>query len=760
MTDLDQAAPETAAAVEPGQAQRTFLDVGGMTCAACVGRVERKLNKLDGVRAVVNLATRTATVEHAPTVTVEQLTGTVEAAGYTAAPKSPNPRRAILAEERERRDVLRRLIVSLVLFVPAADLSIVLATIPSTRFTGWQWVLLALSLPVVTWGAWPLHKRALQGARHGAATMDTLVSVGITAATAWSVVTVLTPGRQRPDPHGFWNAVLQSDPIYLEVAMGVTVFVLAGRYFEASARAKAASALRELAARGAREASVLVRSGAGSAESGPDQVWSELRIPVGELREEQVFVVRPGETFPTDGIVESGSAFVDNSAMTGESRPVPAGPGDRVVGGTVCQDGRLTVRATAVGEDTTFAAMLRLVEDAQATKARMQRLADRVSAVFVPCVFVIATLTFVGWLIGSGSLDHAVKAAIAVLVIACPCALGLATPVAFMVASGRGAQLGVYIRGHRALEATETIDTVVFDKTGTVTTGALSVATVTVAPGFTEDAVLRLAGAVEDASEHAVARAVVARAGAGLPAVEDFRAVPGLGASGTVDGASVRVGSPRFAPPGALAGAVAAAAEAGRTVAVVEVDGAVAAVLEVADTIKPDAAAAVARLHGAGIRTVLLTGDNAAAAAKVAALVGIDDVRADVLPDGKVAAVRELQAAGRKVAMVGDGVNDGPALAAADLGLAMGTGTDVAQSAADVVLMREELSAVPDALGLARATLKTIKTNLVWAFGYNVAAIPVAVAGLLNPLIGAAAMAFSSFFVVWNSLRLRKFGTR
>ncbi|WP_308297534.1 heavy metal translocating P-type ATPase [Tsukamurella paurometabola] len=745
MTDLDQA--PVPAAAQPEQAQRTFLDIGGMTCAACVGRVERKLNKLDGVRAVVNLATRTATVEHAPGVSVEDLTGTVEAAGYTAAPKSPNPRRAILAEERERRDVLRRLIVSLVLFVPAADLSIVLATIPSTRFPGWQWVLLALSLPVVTWGAWPLHKRAFLGARHGAATMDTLVSVGIIAATAWSVVTVLTPGRQRPDPHGFWNAIIQSDPIYLEVAMGVTVFVLAGRYFEASARAKAASALRELATRGAREVSVLVRDG------------SELRIPVGELREEQRFVVRPGETIATDGIVESGSAFVDNSAMTGESRPVPAGPGDRVVGGTVCQDGRLTVRATAVGEDTTFAAMLRLVEDAQATKARMQRLADRVSAVFVPCVFAIAALTFVGWLIGSG-IDSAVKSAIAVLVIACPCALGLATPVAFMVASGRGAQLGVYVRGHRALEATETIDTVVFDKTGTVTTGVLSVAGVSVAPGFTEDGVLRLAGAVEAASEHAVARAVVARAGADLPAVEDFRAVPGLGATGTVEGAAVRVGSPRFVAPGTLAGAVSAAAESGRTVAVVEVDGAVAAVLEVADTIKADAADAVARLHEAGIRTVLLTGDNAAAAAKVAALVGIDDVRADVLPDGKVAAVRELQAEGRKVAMVGDGVNDGPALAAADLGLAMGTGTDVAQSAADIVLMREELSAVPDALGLARATLKTIKTNLVWAFGYNVAAIPVAVAGLLNPLIGAAAMAFSSFFVVWNSLRLRKFGTK
>ncbi|CAM3722727.1 heavy metal translocating P-type ATPase [Tsukamurella ocularis] len=745
MTDLDQA--PVPAAAPPEQAQRTFLDVGGMTCAACVGRVERKLNKLDGVRAVVNLATRTATVEHAPTVTVDQLTGTVEAAGYTAAPKSPNPRRAILAEERERRDVLRRLIVSLVLFVPAADLSVVLAIIPSTRFPGWQWVLLALSLPIVTWGAWPLHKRAFQGARHGAATMDTLVSVGIISATAWSVVTVLTPGRERPDPHGFWNAIIASDPIYLEVAMGVTVFVLAGRYFEASARAKAASALRELATRGAREVSVLVRDG------------SELRIPVGELREEQLFVVRPGETIATDGIVESGSAFVDNSAMTGESRPVPAGPGDRVVGGTVCQDGRLTVRATAVGEDTTFAAMLRLVEDAQATKARMQRLADRVSAVFVPCVFAIAALTFVGWLIGSG-IDSAVKSAIAVLVIACPCALGLATPVAFMVASGRGAQLGVYVRGHQALEATETIDTVVFDKTGTVTTGVLSVAGVSVAPGCTEQGVLRLAGAVEAASEHAVARAVVARAGSDLPAVEDFRAVPGLGATGVVDGAVVRVGSPRFVAPGVLSGAVDAAAEAGRTVAVVEVDGAVAAVLEVSDTIKDDAAAAVSRLHDAGIRTVLLTGDNAAAAAKVAALVGIDDVRADVLPDGKVEAIRTLQAEGRRVAMVGDGVNDGPALAAADLGLAMGTGTDVAQGAADVVLMREELAAVPDALGLARATLKTIKTNLIWAFGYNVAAIPVAVAGLLNPLIGAAAMAFSSFFVVWNSLRLRKFGAR
>ncbi|ADG76735.1 Heavy metal translocating P-type ATPase OS=Tsukamurella paurometabola (strain ATCC 8368 / DSM/ CCUG 35730 / CIP 100753 / JCM 10117 / KCTC 9821 / NBRC 16120/ NCIMB 702349 / NCTC 13040) OX=521096 GN=Tpau_0081 PE=3 SV=1 [Tsukamurella paurometabola] len=751
MTDLQSAAPPASAdesADATAEAQRTFLDVGGMTCAACVGRVERKLNKLDGVRAVVNLATRTATVEHAPTVTVEQLTGTVEAAGYTAAPKSPNPRRAMLAEERERRDVLRRLVVSLVLFVPAADLSIVLAIIPSTRFPGWQWVLLALSLPVVTWGAWPLHKKAWQGARHGAATMDTLVSVGIISATAWSVVTVLTPGRQRPDPHGLWNAIVQSDPIYLEVAMGVTVFVLAGRYFEASARAKAASALRDLSTRGARDVSVLVRDG------------SELRIPIGELREDQVFVVRPGETIATDGVVESGSAFVDNSAMTGESRPVPAGPGDRVVGGTVCQDGRLTVRAIAVGEDTTFAAMLRLVEDAQATKARMQRLADRVSAVFVPCVFAIAALTFAGWMLFGGSIDDAVKAAIAVLVIACPCALGLATPVAFMVASGRGAQLGVYVRGHQALEATESIDTVVFDKTGTVTTGLLEVAAIAVADGFTEAQVLRLAGAVETASEHAVARAVVARAGADLPAVEDFRAVPGLGATGTVDGRTVRVGNPRFVSPGVLAPAVDAAAEAGRTVAVVEVDGAVAAVMEIADTIKPDARAAITRLHEAGITTVLLTGDNAAAAAKVAAAVGIDDIRSDVLPEGKVAEIRALQAEGRRVAMVGDGVNDGPALAAADLGLAMGTGTDVAQGAADVVLMREELSAVPDALGLARATLKTIKTNLVWAFGYNVAAIPIAAAGLLNPLISAAAMSFSSFFVVWNSLRLRRFGSR
>ncbi|WP_415847463.1 heavy metal translocating P-type ATPase, partial [Tsukamurella strandjordii] len=544
VTDLHSAAPAAPAEDSAASAQRTFLDVGGMTCAACVGRVERKLNKLDGVRAVVNLATRTATVEHAPEVTVEQLTGTVEAAGYTAAPKSPNPRRAMLAEERERRDVLRRLVVSLVLFVPAADLSIVLATIPSTRFPGWEWVLLALSLPVVTWGAWPLHKKAWQGARHGAATMDTLVSVGIITATAWSVVTVLTPGRQRPDPHGLWNAIIQSDPIYLEVAMGVTVFVLAGRYFEASARAKAAAALRDLSTRGAREVSVLVRDG------------SELRIPIGELREEQQFVVRPGETIATDGVVESGSAFVDNSAMTGESRPVPAGPGDRVVGGTVCQDGRLTVRATAVGEDTTFAAMLRLVEDAQATKARMQRLADRVSAVFVPCVFGIAALTFLGWLVFGGSIDNAVKAAIAVLVIACPCALGLATPVAFMVASGRGAQLGVYVRGHQALEATETIDTVVFDKTGTVTTGLLEVTGVTAAPGFSDDEVLRLAGAVETASEHAVARAVVARAGGDLPAVDDFRAVPGLGATGVVDGRAVRVGNPRFVAPGGLAAAV------------------------------------------------------------------------------------------------------------------------------------------------------------------------------------------------------------
>ncbi|MDF0530633.1 cation-translocating P-type ATPase [Tsukamurella sp. 8F] len=729
---------------------RIALDVGGMTCAACANRVERKLNKVDGVRASVNYATRTATVEAPSGMGVGELCETVAAAGYSATEKSGNPRRAVVAEERERRDLLRRLIVSLVLFVPAADLSVVLATVPSTRFPGWQWVLLALSLPVVTWGAWPLHRKAAAGARHGAASMDTLVSTGIIAATLWSVVTVLTPGRVRPDPHGVWQAITHSDPIYLEVAMGVTVFVLAGRYFEAAARSKAVSAIRELAQRGARDATVLLKDG------------SELRIPAAELKAGQRIVVLPGETVPTDGTVEAGSAFVDASAMTGETRPVPVEPGAEVLGGTVCQDGRLTVRATAVGEATALAAMRRMVEDAQATKARMQRLADRVSAVFVPCVFAIAVLTLGGWLLAGGSADEAVTAAIAVLVIACPCALGLATPVAFMVASGRGAQLGIYLRGHQVLEATEAVDTVVFDKTGTVTTGDLRVTSVTgAAPGagIATDEAVRRAAAVEAASEHAVARAIVAYAGdTGFGIPEDFRAVPGMGASGTVDGHAVRVGSARFVPPRALAPAVDEAESVGATVAVVEVDGEVAAVVAVADDVKPDAAEAIRRLRSASVRTVLLTGDNRAAAEKVAAAVGIEDVRAEVLPDGKVAAIETLRAEGHTVAMVGDGVNDGPALATADLGLAVGTGTDVARAAADVVLMRDELVAVPDALGLSRATVGTIKANLLWAFGYNVAAIPVAALGLLNPLVAAGAMAFSSFFVVWNSLRLRRFG--
>ncbi|WP_345001506.1 heavy metal translocating P-type ATPase, partial [Tsukamurella soli] len=480
--------------IETAQTHRISLDVGGMTCAACANRVERKLNKVDGVRASVNYATRTATVEAPSGTGVSELCDAVAAAGYSAAEKSPDPRRAVAAEERERRDLLRRLVISLVLFVPAADISVVFATVPSTRFPGWQWLLLALSLPVVTWGAWPLHRKAVAGLRHGAASMDTLVSTGITAATLWSVVTVLTPGRRRADPHGVWNAITHSDPIYLEVAMGVTVFVLAGRYFEAAARAKAVSAIRALAARGAKDATVLLRDG------------SELSVPVSELKQGQRFVTRPGETIATDGVVESGSAFVDASTMTGETRPVAAEPGGAVLGGTVCQDGRLTVRATAVGDDTAMASMRRMVEDAQATKARMQRLADRVSAVFVPCVFAIAATTLIGWLLGGGTVDQAVTAAIAVLVIACPCALGLATPVAFMVASGRGAQLGIYLRGHQVLEATEAVDTVVFDKTGTVTTGRLGVARVTLAPGVDEAAVLRVAGAVVAASEHAVAR--------------------------------------------------------------------------------------------------------------------------------------------------------------------------------------------------------------------------------------------------------------
>ncbi|MHA7651520.1 heavy metal translocating P-type ATPase [Mycobacterium sp. ML4] len=739
--------------VEDSERQRVRLDVSGMSCAACASRVETKLNKIPGVRASVNFATRVATIDSVD-IAVDELCDAVAQAGYQAIPHNDSPSPVSRRDDpdaRHARSLLRRLLVAAVLFVPLADLSSMMAIVPSARFPGWGLVLAALAAPIVTWAAWPFHSVALRNARHRTASMETLISVGVLAATVWSLATVFVPKQPRRT-HGVWQAIMHSDAIYLEVAAGVTVFVLAGRYFEARAKSKAGGALRALAALGARNVAVLLDDG------------SELVIPAGELKKRQRFVTRPGETIAADGVVVDGSAAVDTSAMTGEAKPVHAVPGGAVVGGTVVLDGRLIIEATAVGADTQFAAMVRLVEEAQAQKARAQRLADRISAVFVPVVFAIAAIAGVVWLIAGADMEHAFAVTLGVLVIACPCALGLATPTAMMVASGRGAQLGIFIKGYRALETVHGIDTVVFDKTGTLTAGQLSVTTVTTTGGQDADAVLALASAVEAASEHAVATAIVAAAPDPLP-VKDFFAVAGQGVAGVVDGRRVEVGKPswvtRDAPGEDVLDAARRDGESrGETVVFIAVDGAACAAVAIADTVKESAPEAVAALHRRGMATILLTGDNKAAADAVAAGVGIGTVIAEVLPQGKVETIERLRAEGRTVAMVGDGINDGPALACADLGLAIGRGTDVAIGAADIILVRDDLGIVPQSLDLARATMRTIRMNMVWAFGYNLAAIPIAAAGLLNPLIAGAAMAFSSFFVVSNSLRLRNFGRR
>ena len=726
-----------------------------MSCAGCAARVESALNKLPDVRASVNFATRIATVDAGGTVSAPELCAAIERLGYQAQPRVAGVGRDEDPDADHARYLLVRLAVAAVLFVPLADLSVMFAVVPSTRFTGWEWVLTALALPVVTWAAWPFHRVALRQARRGTASMETLISVGITAASIWSLYTVFVDHHSSTG-RGIWQSLLGSDDIYFEVAAGVTVFVLAGRYFEAKAKSKAGGALRALAALSAKNVVIVLADG------------SEMMIPADELKEQHRFVVRPGQTIAADGLVLEGSAAVDMSAMTGEAKPQRVSPGGTVVGGTVVLDGRLLVEAAAVGADTQFAGMVRLVEEAQTQKADAQRLADRIAAVFVPCVFALAALTVVGWLIAGGGVDRAFPAALSVLVIACPCALGLATPTAMMVASGRGAQLGIFIKGYRSLEATRAVDTVVFDKTGTLTTGRLTVSAVVAAPGWQADDVLRLAGAVESASEHAVAIAIagagsdVAGAVAEHDKVCDFRALPGRGVTGTVAGRPVRVGKPSWIAPSlqssTLVSARRHAERRGETVVVVEVDGEPCGVIAVSDTVKDSAARAVGALHAWGLRTVLLTGDNPESAAAVAAQVGIDEVIADVLPDGKVDIIEQLRDHGRVVAMVGDGINDGPALACADLGMAIGRGTDVAIGAADIILVRDDLGAVPLALDLAAATMRTIRVNMVWAFGYNVAAIPIAALGLLNPLIAGAAMAFSSFFVVSNSLRLRNFG--
>jgi len=748
-TVVGSAVDAAAAADDSAAARRVQLDVTGMTCGACSARVERTLNKMPGVRASVNFGTRVATVDALPEVADSDLCDAIRKAGYEAEPRS-----GVITGDRDDEDLshahylLRRLLVAAVLFVPLADLSVMFAVVPSTRFTGWQWVLTALALPVVTWAAWPFHRVALRNARNRAVSMETLISVGVSAATVWSLYTVFF-GHHATEATGIWQALVGSDAIYFEVAAGVTVFVLAGRYFEARAKSKAGSALRALAALSAKNVTILLADG------------TEMVIPAEELAEQQKFVVRPGQTIAADGLVVEGSAAVDTSVMTGEAKPVRATPGSSVIGGTIVLDRRLIVEAAAVGADTQFAGMVRLVEEAQAQKAESQRLADRIASVFVPCVFAIAALTALGWALAGAGPDKVFACALAVLVIACPCALGLATPTAMMVASGRGAQLGIFLKGHRSLEAIRAVDTVVFDKTGTLTTGHLAVTAVTAVDGWADEDVLALAAAVESASEHAVAVAITTAA-LEHEAVTDFQAVPGRGVVGTVGEREVRIGKPswaagRAAVPAALAEARRGAESRGETVVFVAVDDELCGAIAVADAVRESAAGAIAALHERGLKTILLTGDNPAAAAAVGAAVGIDDVIADVLPDGKVDVIQQLRDRGRMVAMVGDGINDGPALACADLGLAIGRGTDVAIGAADIILVRDSLDSVPQALDLAKATMRTIQMNLVWAFGYNIAAIPVAAAGLLNPLIAGAAMAFSSFFVVSNSLRLRNF---
>ncbi|HEY2764568.1 MAG TPA: heavy metal translocating P-type ATPase [Pseudonocardiaceae bacterium] len=731
------------------------LSIGDMTCAACAARVERKLNKLDGVRARVNYALERASAQLTAGATVDEVIAQVERAGYRARLIEPRATSPVEPDGAQARDLFGRLAVALLFGVPMGDLSITLALVPALRFPGWQWLLLAMTLPVAIWAAWPFHRNAVLNARHGTTSMDTLVSTGIIAASCWSVYTIFFNNGPGQPTDGVWGLIFQpGGSVYLEVAAGVTTFLLAGRLFEAKAKQRAGSALRALAAVGVRDVAVVGENG------------EERRVPLAELRVGDRFVVRPGETIPTDGAVLFGESAVDNSAMTGESVPVEVTAGQDVIGGTVALWGRLVVRATRVGADTQLAHLVRLVEQAQSDKARIQRLADRVCGVFVPVVFALAALTFLGWLLADGSVDHAISATLAVLIIACPCALGLATPTALMVAAGRGAQLGVFIKGHQALESAKLIDTVVLDKTGTVTTGRMAVIGVQLAEGVDRAGLLRFAGAVEAASEHVVAVAIAGLAGqelGTLAPVENFTGLAGLGAHGLVDGTEVLVGSARLLADRGIA--IPALVDTrrrewergGRTTVTVAVGGVVQGAFAMADTVKPSAPAAVAELTGLGLRTVLLTGDNEETARVVAARVGIDEVIAEVLPHDKAAVIEDLQARGRSVAMVGDGVNDAPALARADLGLAVIAGTDVALAAADILLVRDDLRAVPCAIRLARSTLRTIRWNLAWAFGYNLAALPLAACGLLNPLIAAAAMALSSLFVVTNSLRLRGF---
>jgi Cu+-exporting ATPase len=752
------------------------LPITGMTCASCANRIERKLNKLDGVTASVNYATERAVVTYDDgAVGPDELVATVEALGYGAAVPTGDDRDDAAAEDQRDDETLalrRRLLVSLALSLPV----LLIAMIPPLQFDNWQWLSLQLATPVVLWGAWPFHRAAWANLRHATATMDTLLSLGVLAAWGWSLWALFLGDAGMNDMRMAFDLIPRGgggDQIYLETASIVTTFILAGRYFESRAKRRAGAALRALLELGAKDVARLEPDG------------SERRIPIGTLAVGDRFVVRPGEKVATDGAVEAGMSAVDQSLLTGESVPVEKQPGDEVAGATINAGGRLVVRATRVGADTALARIARLVTDAQSGKAPVQRLADRISGVFVPVVIGLAVATLGFWLGAGEPAGVAFSAAVAVLIIACPCALGLATPTALLVGTGRGAQLGLLIKGPEILESTRRVDTVVLDKTGTVTTGAMSLVEV-VAEGATQAEALRLAGALEDASEHPVARAIARAAAApaersaveawaaaptapgvaeeaASPAVEDFANHAGLGVEGTVEGRRVLVGRPALArehglaAPAALEAAQRDAEAKGRTAVVAGWEGAVRAVLVVADTVKPTSAEAVRRLKALGLRPVLLTGDNTATARAVAAEVGIDEVIAEVLPSDKADVVARLQGEGRVVAMVGDGVNDAPALARADLGLAIGTGTDVAIEASDLTLVSGDLRAAADAIRLSRATLRTIRQNLAWAFGYNIAALPLAAAGLLNPIVAGAAMALSSVSVVANALRLRRF---
>ena len=748
----------TAVVPETTQGVQVELVIGGMTCAACAARVQAKLNKVTGVTASVNLSTERAYVSAPATVSAPDLIGVVEAAGYTAELARPAAQAGPEQDEAAVRRLRRRLTLALVFFVPLTDASLMLSVFPWTRFPGWQWLLVALAVPVATWAAWPFHAAALRQARHLSSSMDTLVSLGILAACGWSAYAMFVLDRGRSGLSGLQNLLHGSGGgIYLEVAASVTTFLLAGRLYEARARRTAGQAMRELAAAGARDVCVL------------DDDGTERSVPAALLRAGQRFVVRPGERIAADGEVLSGQSAVDRSTMTGESVPVDAAPGDTVTGGTIVLTGRLVVRADKVGADTQLAHMITMVEQAQAGKAGIQRLADRVCAVFVPSVLACSALTLAGWLLAGSPAGHAVSAALAVLIIACPCALGLATPAALIVASGQGARMGIFIKGYQALESSRAIDTVVLDKTGTVTTGQMTVAAVRTLPGVGRADLLRLAGSVEQASEHAVAAAITALArseSALLVTAYGFEALPGLGARGVVDGREIVVGRSRLfgdrgvTVPAELAAWCRAREEDGCTTVLAAWDDAVRGAFAVTDTVKPSAAAAVARMRAMGLRPALLTGDNAATARAVGEVVGIGEVVSEALPAAKARVVREWQEAGRSVAMVGDGVNDGPVLAAARLGLALGSGTDVAIVAADMILLRDDLNAVPEAIALARAAFRTIRANLAWAFCYNVLAIPLAALGFLNPLVAAATMTLSSVFVVWNSLRLRRFAGR